>query len=451
MPGPLTPDHISPRLQRIAERARANRSMVFRALAQHIDVALLRVAFQRTRKGGAVGVDGVTAEQYAENLEANLESLLNRFKSGTYRAPPVKRAYIPKEGGKSRPIGIPAFEDKVLQRAVAMVLNAVYEQDFHGFSYGFRLGRSAHQALDALRKALTEMRGGWVVDADIKAFFDTLSLDHLRAFLDRRVVDGVVRRTIDKWLKAGVLEDGRKSTPELGTPQGGVISPLLANIYLHEVLDEWFVRDVRPRLNGRAELVRYADDFVIVFERETDARRVLETLSQRFAKFGLTIHPEKTRLVEFQKPNRPEVAQAEAPGTFDLLGFTHYWAQSRKGYWAVFRRTASPRLVGAVGRIRAWCRLNRHLPVARQHRELSQKLTGHYNYYGVIGNAKAINRFRNQTLLNWKYWLGRRSQRGALTWERFGGLKRRYALPPARLLQRASHHEQTQAARSRMR
>lgn len=429
--------------------------MVFRSLAHHIDVELLRVAFQRTRKSGATGVDGVTANVYASNLEENLASLLQRLKSGTYRAPPVKRVHIPKGKGSSRPIGIPTFEDKVLQRAVAMILNAVYEQDFHRFSYGFRPKRSAHQALDALRKVLMRVRGGWVLEVDIKAFFDTLCPSQLRAFLDQRVVDGVLRRAIDKWLNAGVLEDGKQSFPELGTPQGGVISPLLANIYLHHVLDEWFVHEVRPRLSGCAELIRFADDFVIVFQEEDDARRVLEVLPQRFTKFGLTIHPEKTRLVPFQRPNvSPPAAgttTTTCPGTFDLLGFTLYWARSRQGYWAVFRKTASSRFTRGLGRIDEWCRRNRHVPVRRQHKELSDKLRGHYKYYGVIGNSRAINCFRNQVLLTWKYWLNRRAQHGTMSWKRFDRIKKRYPLPPARLPKHGSRREQTQMTRSRMR
>lgn len=455
MPGSQPPDNISPRLHRIAEVARRRPRVVFRSLAHLIDVELLRVAFKRTRKSGAVGVDGVTADAYAKDLDANLVSLASRLKSGTYRAPPVKRVHIPKGEGKTRPIGIPTFEDKVLQRAVAMILNAVYEQDFHEFSHGFRPNRSAHQALAALREALIRLRGGWVLEVDIKAFFDTLVPAHLRKFLDQRVVDGVLRRMIDKWLKAGVLEDGELTSPDTGTPQGGVISPLLANIYLHEVLDDWFVKMVKPRLAGDAELVRYADDFVIVFQLEEDARRVFEVLPQRFAKFGLTLHPEKTRLVPFQKPVPVGPGKApvgdKRPGTFDLLGFTLYWARTRQGYWAVFRKTASSRFARGVSRIKEWCRLNRHLPVIRQHKELSSKLRGHYNYYGVIGNSRAINNFRDQTILTWKYWLNRRAQRRTMTWSCFSRIKRAYPLPPARLPKRAPTYEPTRIARSRMR
>jgi group II intron reverse transcriptase/maturase len=329
-------EDISTRLQHIAELARKGRDWVLTTLAHHIDVDLLREAFRRTRKDGASGVDGQTAEEYVANLEENLQSLESRFKSGTYCAPPVRRTYIPKaDGKKTRPIGIPTFEDKVLQRALTMVLESVYEQDFLDCSYGFRPGRSSHQALEALWKGLMNMGGGWVLEVDIKGFFDSLDHKHLRDFLDQRVRDGVIRRAIGKWLNAGVLEEGSLRYPETGSPQGGVISPLLANIYLHEVLDKWFERDVKPRLRGRAFIIRYADDFVIVFPLEEDARRVLEVLPKRFGKYGLELHPEKTRLIPFrrpvQKPGTRDDIDKTAPGSFDLLGFTHFWGTSRKG------------------------------------------------------------------------------------------------------------------------
>jgi group II intron reverse transcriptase/maturase len=300
-----------------------------------------------------------------------------------------------------------------------------------------------------------KVNGGVVLDVDIKAFFDTLVLPHLRAFLDQRIIDGVLRRTIDKWLKAGVMEDGAVHRADLGTPQGGVISPLLANIYLHEVLDQWFVREVQPRLKARAFIIRYADDFALVFEDESDARRVLEVLPQRFSKFGLTIHPEKTRLVPFQKPcgtvTRTSASPDARPGTFDLLGFTHYWALSRKGNWAVFRKTASKRLDRALDRIQDWCRKNRHLPVPKQQQALSQKLQGHYRYYGIIGNWRALDRFRYQTGRVWFKWLNRRSQRKSFTWDEFNAMLKRYPLPPARLPRVAPSASKPVSPRNRMR
>ncbi|MBC8425145.1 group II intron reverse transcriptase/maturase [bacterium] len=404
--------------------------MVFTTLAHHIDVEFLMEAYRRTRKDGAKGVDGQTAADYAEELEANLSSLLDRLKSGSYRAPPVRRVHIPKDGNKTRPIGIPTFEDKILQRAVTMVLEAVYEQDFLDCSHGFRPGRSAHQALDALWTGLTRMRGGWVLDVDLKSFFDTLGHQQLRNFLDQRVRDGVLRRTIGKWLKAGVMEDGHVHRSETGTPQGGVISPLLANIYLHEALDKWFEQVARPRLQGDAFLVRYADDFVIVFEYEHDARRFLRVLPKRLDRFGLIMHPEKTKLVDFRLPPPPGKGDGREPGTFDLLGFTHYWGKSQKGRWAVRRKTAKKRFSRAIKRLAEWCRGNRHLPVKTQHAKLSEKLRGHDAYYGITGNWDALDRLRYQLRRTWRKWLGRRSHKARMDWEKFNRLLRRYPPPP---------------------
>jgi len=413
--------------------------MAFTTLAHHIDGNLLDQAMLRTRRDGAPGVDGQTAEQYAQNLRDNLRSLLDRFKSGTYRAPNVRRVHIAKaDGTKTRPIGVPTFEDKVLQRAVAMVLEAVYEQDFLDCSYGFRPGRSAHQALEALWKGLMEMGGGVVIEVDIQSFFDSLGHGQLRAILDQRVRDGVLRRAIDKWLAAGVLEDGAVTYPESGTPQGGVISPLLANIYLHEVLDRWFEEAVKPRMEGKTFLIRYADDLVMVFASERDARRVMEVLPERFGKYGLSLHPEKTRTVDFRKP-QPHQRQSGA-GTFDLLGFTHYWGRTRKGRWAVQRKTASERVTRAVKAIAQWCRANRHEPIAQQHRTLGRKFKGHCAYYGITGNAAALARFRHSIFRVWHRWLNRRSQRPRMPWERFQQLLQHYPFPPVVVVHSVFRH-----------
>jgi group II intron reverse transcriptase/maturase len=292
-------------------------------------------------------VDGQTARDYEANLEGNLQSLLDRAKSGTYKAPPVRRVHIPKGTGKdTRPIGIPTFEDKVLQRAVVMALEPIYEQDFYDCSYGFRPGRSAHQALKSLQAQAMQNHVGWILEVDIRKFFDTLDHAVLRELVQRRVRDGVLLRLIGKWLNAGVSESGSITYPEEGSPQGGVISPLLANIYLHYVLDDWFVRDVQPRMNGKVFLIRYADDFVIGFTEESDARRMMDVLPKRFGKYGLTLHPDKTRLIPFRKPrtpNRSSGSDDDGPGTFDLLGFTHHWALSRKGSWVVKQKTARSR------------------------------------------------------------------------------------------------------------
>lgn len=428
---------ISTRLRRIAQLAREDRERSFLSLAHNIDEYWLWDAYSRTRKDGAVGIDGQTAKQYEKDLQGNLRSLLDRLKSGLYRAPPVKRAHIPKDSGsETRPIGIPTFEDKVLQRAVAMVLEAVYEEDFLDCSYGFRPGRSAHGALGVLRRELSELAGGWVYEVDIRSFFDELDPTHLQTFLDRRVRDGVIRRAIGKWLKAGVMEEGRLCHPETGTPQGGVISPLLANIYLHEVVDRWFAEEVQPRLRGRAVLVRYADDLVIVFADEHDARRVAEVLPKRLARFGLRLHPEKTRLVPFRRPRWGSDGSGRgAPGSFVFLGFTHFWGKGRKqGSWVVKRKTAASRLTRSMGRAREWCRRCRHEPLAVQQRQLSRRLQGHYGYYGIIGNYRALDNFYRQVTREWRKWLDRRSGKKSMPWERFNRLLGVYPLPRPRIV-----------------
>lgn len=420
-----TLENVSTKLQRIAELAKRAPQMAIRTLAHHIDVEFLHAAYQLTRKDGAAGVDGQTAKAYDAALESNLDSLLGRFKSGSYYAPPVRRVFIPKHDGSQRPLGIPTFEDKVLQRSVAMVLGAVYEQDFLDCSYGFRPGRSAHQALQALWERTMKMGGGWMIDLDIQHFFDSVDHQRLRTIIDQRVRDGVIRRTIDKWLKAGVLHEGELSYSESGTPQGGVISPLLANVYLHEVLDVWFEREVRPRLDGSAGLIRYADDAVMIFEREADARRVMAVLAKRFAKYGLTLHPEKTRLVDFRKPS----GEAERPDSFDFLGFTHFWGRSRKGNWVIQRKTAKSRFGRALMRVIEWCRFNRHRAIGEQHVALVRKLKGHYNYFGITGNSRSLGRFFNETRRAWRKWLDRRSGKKHMNWDRYALLLRRYPLP----------------------
>lgn len=420
---------VSTKQQRIAELARRLPEVAFTSLAHHMDIEWLREAHKATRKDGAVGVDGQTAQDYRENLEGNLQSLLKRAKDGDpYKAPPVRRVYIPKGDGTERPLGIPTFEDKVLQKAVLMLLEPLYEQDFMDCSYGFRPKRSAHQALEVIQAQLMRIGGGWVVDADIRQYFDTLDHACLREILDKRMRDGVLRRLIGKWLKAGVLDKGCLTYPGTGTPQGGVISPILANIYLHEVLDVWFKQEVQPRLRGQAFLVRYADDFIMGFAMEEDARRVMGVLPKRFEKFGLKIHPDKTRLVQFRKPKEPK-GPSEGPGNFDFLGFTHYWAKCRSGSWVVKRKTSKKRFSRAIKRMGEWMRKNRHMLVSEQCKALGKKLTGHFNYYGITGNSKALGTFAYMVKLLWKKWLSRRSQKAALTWVQMEGLLERNPLP----------------------
>lgn len=434
MPEASNSDSMFTQRQRIAMLAQQSPQMGFTSLNHLINLSSLHEAYARTRKDGATGVDGVTAREYEERLEDNLRSLLNRAKTGTYRAPPVKRVYIPKGSNSSekRPIGIPTFEDKVLQRAVVMALEPIYEQDFMDCSYGFQPRRSAHQALQSLWQQLMQMGGGWVLDVDIRKFFDTLDHAQLRALIRRRVRDGVLLRLIDKWLSAGVLEDGVRSYPDAGSPQGGVISPLLSNIFLHYVLDEWFEQVVKPRLRGKAFLIRYADDFIMAFACESDARRVLEVLPKRFSKFGLTIHPEKTRLVRFVRPpwwaktNGPSKFQ---PGTFDFLGFTHYWGFSREACRIIQRQTAASRARRAIQAVADWCKCNRHRPIPEQHQTLSQKLRGHYAYYGLTGNSRALSSFYFAVQGLWRKWLSRRSWVSPLSWGQYQRLRERHPLP----------------------
>jgi RNA-directed DNA polymerase len=424
---------VSTKTERIAKLAKQAPSMVMKTLAHHMDEVWLREAYRRTRKDGAAGVDGQTSDEYAKDLEGNLRRLLERAKSGTYRAPPVRRVHIPKGDGQTRPLGIPTFEDKVLQRAVAMLLEAVYEQDFLDCSYGFRPGRSAHQALGALRDTLMAMSGGWVMEVDIRNYFGSIDHSHLRDALRQRIGDGVVLRLIGKWLNAGVTEDGELSYPEAGTPQGGVISPILSNVYLHVVLDTWFENEVKPRLRGRAKLVRFADDFVIAFERGDDARRVYSVVPKRFAKYGLKLHPDKTRLVQFQRPSYRKDDDGTAKGieraTFDLLGFTLYWARSKQRYWVIMAKTMPSRFTRALHKLSDWCRRNRHRPVREQWERIRRALAGHFNYFGVFGNAGRLLALRRAAYRIWRNWLNRRSQRARISWTKMRKLSERYPLP----------------------
>jgi RNA-directed DNA polymerase len=437
---------VSTKQERIAALAKQSPQMAFTSLAYLLDMDWLKEAYRRTRKDGAVGVDGVTAEEYERDLEGNLQRLLDRVKSGTYQAPPVRRVHIPKGGSatETRPLGIPTLEDKVLQRAIVMLLEPIYEQDFLDCSYGFRPRRSAHQALDFFRNQLMDCRGGCVLEVDIRKFFDNLDHGHLRRFLRLRVRDGVLLRLIDKWLKAGVMEDGSVSYPEAGTPQGGVVSPLLSNVFLHYVLDLWFEQDVKPRLCKRAFLVRYADDFVIGFRDQRDAQRVMEVLPKRFGKYGLTVHPTKTKLVPFYPPSSQTKDQSEPgahrPGTFDLLGFTHYWGRSLRGYWVIKQKTAASRFSRAVRSIDLWCRDNRHLSIGEQQQKLNEKLRGHYAYYGVTGNSGALSRFLWEVQRRWRKWLYRRSRLRSMNWARFRLTIQRYPLARVRTVRSTYGH-----------
>ena len=434
MKGRQIPEPVSTRLERIAKLAKGAPGMAIRSLAHYIDVDWLKEAHKLTRKDGAPGVDGQTAEEYAANLEGNLQALLDHAKSGTYRAPPVRRVHIPKgKGTETRPLGIPTFEDKVLQRAIVMALEAVYEQDFLSCSYGFRRGRSQHQMLQDLWQTMTAMGGGWVIEIDIRRYFESIPHDSLQEILRRRVVDGVLLRLVGKWLNAGVLDDGAMLHPESGSPQGGVVSPMLANIYLHTVLDEWFENEVKPRLVRDARLFRYADDAVLVFANEADARKVYEVLPKRFEKYGLALHPEKTRLFEFRRPTVKDGGDDIKRATFDLLGFTHHWGKSLRGKWIVIRKTAKDRFQRALKRIVDWCKRHRHESIREQQKAIARRLRGHFEYFGITNNSKALVRFRYEVVLAWRKWLSRRSQKARLNWKKMNALLARYPLPPARV------------------
>jgi group II intron reverse transcriptase/maturase len=424
---------MSPQLQKVAERAKQEPDGQFHALAHLLDESALLRAYYRQREDAAVGVDGITKEDYGQNLVGNLRDLHERLKTKRYRHQPIRRVHIPKDKGKTRPLGISAFEDKIVQDAVREVLQAVYEQDFLDCSYGFRPGRSAHDAVRALHRVADRGVMNWVLEADIRSFFDNVDRTALREMLQERVADGSLRRLVSKCLHVGVLDGEEFSTPDTGTAQGSILSPLLGNIYLHYVLDLWFTQEVQPRLRGQACLIRYADDFVICFEHRDDAERVRKVLPQRMQRYGLTLHPDKTRLVPFQRPGL-EQQDGKGPATFDFLGFTLYWRRTRGGRWRLACKTRRARLGRAIQAVYAWCRGQRHEEVAVQHAGLRSRLQGHYNYFGVNGNLKSLACLLWHARRAWYKWLNRRSQRTRWTWERFLDLVRDFPLPNPRVM-----------------
>jgi len=425
---------ISTRQKRIRKKAKDAPKQVLTSLAHNIDLFWMWEALRRTRKDGAPGVDGVTWKEYAKNWQENLNGLVEGLKSGNYRAPNLRRSYIPKGDGTKRPIAITTLEDKVLQRGVTMVLEEVYEADFFDFSYGYRPKRSPHQAIKGLSKILRETNGGWVLEVDVKSFFDTISHQHLREILDLRVKDGVIRRMIDKWLSAGILEEGKVSHRTEGTPQGGVISPILGNIFLHEVLDKWFVEAVMPEMKGWARIIRFADDLVCVFQKEEDAKKVQAAIGERFAKYGLSIHPEKTRLIDFRHPGGSKERAGKRPGTFDFLGFTFYWGKTRNGGWWVHRKTASKAFRKSLSNFRNWCKKARHVHLKEQWAKLNQKLRGYCAYYGIKGNSRSLQNFFYEVRLEWKKWLGRRCQRRDMNWKKFQSILKSAKLVTPRIV-----------------
>ncbi len=408
-------------LERVRQAAIKDKKQRFTALLHHVyNVDRLRVAYRALKRDAVAGIDGETWRHYGENLERNLQDLSERLKRGAYRAKPVRRAYIPKADGRQRPLGIPALEDKIVQRAVVDVLNAIYEVDFLGFSYGFRPQRSPHQALDALAVAIHRKKVNWILDADIRAFFDTLNHGWLVKFIEHRVADRRVVRLIQKWLNAGVLEEGKRIQSEVGTVQGGSVSPLLANIYLHYVFDLWVQQWRQKQTDGDVIAVRFADDFVVGFQHRSDAERFLTELRERFQKFGLELHPDKTRLIEFGRyadSNRQNRGDGK-PGTFNFLGFTHSCGKTRRGQFIVLRQTMRQRWQAKLKDVKTELRKRLHDPIPEQGAYLRSVVAGYTRYYGVPLNGAAITAFRNGIGALWLRTLRRRSQRHRLPWDR---------------------------------
>jgi RNA-directed DNA polymerase len=430
MAGATTLENMSPKLLEVAERAKRDPSERILALARFIDVPALARAYRRLRKRAAAGVDGVTVEQYGERLEENLEALHKRMKAGRYRHQPIRRVHIPKEGGKTRPIGISTVEDKIVQGALREVLEAVYEPIFIEGSYGFRPGRGAHDALRTLNREVRRGTVRYVLEADIVSFFDSIDRAMLMEMLRERIADESLMRLVGKCLRVGVLDGEEYSEPGEGTAQGSVLSPLLGNIYLHHVLDAWIESTVKPRLRGRIVLIRFADDFILGIEREDDAVRVEKALRGRMARYGLALHPGKTRNLTFRPPAS---GGTKGNGTFDFLGFTIFWQKTKRGSWRMACKTRRARRTRAIKSAYDWCRRHRHWPIKAQHAALSRKLRGHFNYFGVNGNSPALGNVLYWVVIGWWKWLRRRSQRARMPWSRFAKLLERYPLPAARV------------------
>ena len=434
-PGRSAGPGVSSELGRVRQVAQRDKEARFTALLHHVSLERLVMAYRALSPHASPGVDGVTWADYGQDLVANLRDLHDRVHSGRYRARPSRRAYIPKADGRLRPLGIAALEDKILQRAVVEVLNAIYEADFLGFSYGFRPGRNPHQALDALTAGIYRKKVNWVLDADIRDFFGQLDRDWLRKFLGHRIADKRVLRLIGKWLAAGVIEDETWTECDQGSPQGASVSPLLANVYLHYVLDLWADWWRKRHARGDVIIVRFADDFIVGFEYREDAERFLGELRDRFAKFSLELHPGKTRLIEFGRhAARTRAARGEGkPETFDFLGFTHICAKSKSGRFWVRRITISKRMRAKLKAVNDQLRRRMHQPIPVQGRWLASVMRGHMAYYAVPGNTSAVNAFRTQVTGRWYKALRRRSQKTRLNWTRMNRIATRW-LPPVRAM-----------------
>jgi len=431
---------MSTEINRLSELAKEDPKRQFFSIAHLITPEKMYAAFLSLRKDASAGVDGVTYEEYGKDAARNIRELHQRLKDGKYRAQPLRRVYIPKENGKQRPISIPALEDKLVQKVMVEILNAIYEQDFLDCSYGFRPGRGAHQALDEVGRVICTGPTGWILELDITSYFDTIVREQLIEMIEKRISDDSVLRLIRKWIQAGVIEEGRLLMSETGTGQGQPISPILANIYLHYILDEWFEEVVKPRMKGEAHEIRFADDAILCFEHKGDAEKVKEVLTKRFSRFGLTLHPEKTRLVEFGRYAAGNAKkQGKKPQTFDFLGFTHMGARSRKGKFTVHVKTIGKRLRRGLKAITEWCQKHRHEPVAAQQKTLNAKLRGHYQYYGRPTNCRSLRQFYRGARRIWREWLSRRTRGRWLTWERYDHILRQHPL----LLPRIMHSWRT--------
>lgn len=425
----------SNRLAAVRQAARQSKKVRFTALLHHITIDFLRQSYIALERDAAPGIDGVTWRTYGENLEAKLKDLHERIHKGSYRARPARRTYIPKADGSKRPLSIWCLEDKIVQQAVVRVLEAIYEEDFVGISYGFRPGRGQHDALDALHAGILRRRVNWVLDADIRGFFDAMSHSWIRRFLEHRIADKRILRLITKWLKVGIVEDGRVTRSERGAPQGAVISPILANVYLHYVYDLWVHRWRRTKATGDVVVVRYADDTIVGFEHEHEARTFLHDLQERMGLFDLTLHPEKTRLIRFGRhaaKQRAELGEVK-PEVFDFLGFTHYCTRSRKwGSFVIGRKTIKKRMLGKLEAIKMELRKRMHDSIVKTGTWVAQMLNGHLNYFAVPGNDKSLWWFCNEVRWRWLKSLKRRSQTAHLAWERFIRLTNRF-FPPIRV------------------
>ena len=439
-PGRSAGSGVSSALDRVRQVAERDKEARFTALLHHVSLHRLYLAFDDLKKDAAPGVDGVTWHQYEQDLQANLRDLHERVQSGRYRASPSRRVYIPKADGRQRPLGIATLEDKIVQRAVTEVLNAVYEVDFRGFSYGFRPGRKPHDALDALAAGIYRKKVNWVLDADVRDFFGQLDRDWLMRFLRHRIADERILRLVSKWLAAGVIEDGSWTDSGRGSPQGASASPLLANVYLHYVLDLWADWWRKHHAHGDVIIVRWADDFIVGFEHRIDAEKFLAGLRERFAKFGLELHPDKTRLIEFGRFAATSRARRGLgkPETFDFLGLTHICAKSKNGRFWLRRITISKRMRAKLKQVKDQLRQRMHEPIPEQGRWLGSVVRGHMAYYGVPGNLKAVAAFRDQVARHWLKTLRRRSQKTRTDWARMHRTTTRW-LPPARVMHPFPH------------